>query len=396
MRASERPKADLGSSACSRSAAQTIGHREVGAICGSHRAISGRFIDGRSAVKVDAKSLALAIERRPHATAVSPATVWMSVDRLRLQVGRYCVKLPRARSAPNSASVAPNSASVSAREGAPMNVHAKVEIGHSVCPHDCPSTCALDVELLADGSIGRVHGAEDNSYTAGVICAKVARYAERIHHPDRLMHPLRRKGPKGSGQFERISWDDALDLTAEAMLAAERRYGPEAVWPYYYAGTMGLVMRDGINRLRHAKRYSRHVRHHLHDAGLDRLHRRHRQARRPRSARDGQVRPGGDLGHQPRQHAGQRDDARHARPQGARRQDRRHRHLPQRHHAAGRPGAVPAGPAPTARSPAPSCTCCSATATPTGRIWRSTPTARASWRRIWRRARPSGRAPSPA
>ena len=137
-----------------------------------------------------------------------------------------------------------------------MNVHTKVEIGHSVCPHDCPSTCALDVELLPDGRIGRVHGAEDNSYTAGVICAKVARYAERVHHPDRLMHPLRRKGPKGSGQFERIAWDDALDLTAEAMLAAERRYGPEAVWPYYYAGTMGLVMRDGINRLRHAKRYS--------------------------------------------------------------------------------------------------------------------------------------------
>src|SRR6476469_1579855 len=137
-----------------------------------------------------------------------------------------------------------------------MNVHAKIEIGHSVCPHDCPSTCALDVELLRDGKIGRVHGADDNSYTAGVVCAKVARYAERVHHPDRLMHPLRRKGPKGSGQFERISWDDALDLTAEAMLNAERRYGPEAVWPYYYAGTMGLVMRDGINRLRHAKRYS--------------------------------------------------------------------------------------------------------------------------------------------
>src|SRR2546421_36799 len=137
-----------------------------------------------------------------------------------------------------------------------MNLHAKIEIGHSACPHDCPSTCALDVELLPNGRIGRVRGAEDNSYTAGVICAKVARYAERVHHPDRLMHPLRRKGPKGSGAFERISWDDALDLTAEAMLAAERRYGPEAVWPYYYAGTMGLVMRDGINRLRHAKKYA--------------------------------------------------------------------------------------------------------------------------------------------
>ncbi len=101
-----------------------------------------------------------------------------------------------------------------------------------------------------------MRGAADNSYTAGVICAKVARYAERIHHPDRLLYPLRRKGAKGSKDFERISWDDALDITAEAMLAAERRHGPEAVWPYYFAGTMGLLMRDGINRLRHAKRYS--------------------------------------------------------------------------------------------------------------------------------------------
>jgi len=137
-----------------------------------------------------------------------------------------------------------------------MNVHAKVGIGHSACPHDCPSTCALDVELLPDGKIGRVRGAVDNSYTAGVVCAKVARYAERVHHPGRLLYPLRRKGPKGSEQFQHIAWDDALDLTAEAMLTAARRHGPEAVWPFYYAGTMGLVMRDGINRLRHAKGYS--------------------------------------------------------------------------------------------------------------------------------------------
>lgn len=133
---------------------------------------------------------------------------------------------------------------------------AQIPIGHSACPHDCPSTCALDVELLDGNRIGRVRGAKDNSYTAGVICAKVARYAERIHHPDRLMSPLRRKGEKGSGDFEPISWDDALDITAQKMLQAEERYGPEAVWPYYFAGTMGLLMRDGINRLRHAKRYS--------------------------------------------------------------------------------------------------------------------------------------------
>jgi anaerobic selenocysteine-containing dehydrogenase len=129
-------------------------------------------------------------------------------------------------------------------------------IGYSACPHDCPSTCALDVELIDERTIGRVRGSKDNDYTAGVICAKVARYAEREHHRDRLMHPLRRTGAKGSGEFAPISWDDALDLVAEKFLAAERRYGAESVWPYYYAGTMGLVMRDGIHRLRHVKKYS--------------------------------------------------------------------------------------------------------------------------------------------
>ena len=137
-----------------------------------------------------------------------------------------------------------------------MNFAPKIERRHSACPHDCPSTCALDVEVIDGRSIGRVRGAEDNSYTAGVICAKVARYAERIHHPDRLLHPLKRVGPKGPGQFARVSWDEALDLVADKFLDAERRIGPEAVWPYYYAGTMGLVMRDGINRLRHVKKYS--------------------------------------------------------------------------------------------------------------------------------------------
>jgi anaerobic selenocysteine-containing dehydrogenase len=136
------------------------------------------------------------------------------------------------------------------------NLSALLRIGASACPHDCPSTCALEVEILEDGTIGRVRGAKDNDYTAGVICAKVARYAERVHHPDRLTSPLRRKGSKGSGEFQAISWDDALDITADALLAAERRYGAQAVWPYYYAGTMGLVMRDGINRLRHAKKYA--------------------------------------------------------------------------------------------------------------------------------------------
>jgi anaerobic selenocysteine-containing dehydrogenase len=129
-------------------------------------------------------------------------------------------------------------------------------IGATACPHDCPSTCALEVELIDERTIGRVHGSKDNDYTAGVICAKVARYAEREHHRDRLMHPLRRIGAKGAGEWCQISWDDALDIVAENFLKAEQRHGAESVWPYYYAGTMGLVMRDGINRLRHAKKYS--------------------------------------------------------------------------------------------------------------------------------------------
>lgn len=137
-----------------------------------------------------------------------------------------------------------------------MNQAPRIEHRPSVCPHDCPSTCSLKVEVIDGRTIGRVHGAQTNRYTAGVICAKVARYAERIHHPERLLHPLKRTGPKGAGQFERISWDEALDIVARKFLEAERAFGSQSVWPYYYAGTMGYVMRDGINRLRHVKRYS--------------------------------------------------------------------------------------------------------------------------------------------
>ncbi len=133
----------------------------------------------------------------------------------------------------------------------------RLEVVPSVCPHDCTSTCALEVERLDARTIGRVRGSQRNTYTAGVICEKVGRYAERVHHPDRLLYPLRRVGPKGARQFTRISWDEALDTVAEAFVRAAARHGPEAVWPYFYAGTMGLVQRDGINRLRHAMRYSR-------------------------------------------------------------------------------------------------------------------------------------------
>jgi anaerobic selenocysteine-containing dehydrogenase len=137
-----------------------------------------------------------------------------------------------------------------------MNAPVAIARLPSVCPHDCPSACALDVEVIEGARIGRVRGHKQNSYTDGVICAKVARYAERIHHPERLLHPLKRVGAKGDGRFARISWEEALDEISSRFLAIEAEHGAEAIWPYYYAGTMGLVMRDGINRLRHAKRYS--------------------------------------------------------------------------------------------------------------------------------------------
>lgn len=127
----------------------------------------------------------------------------------------------------------------------------------TVCPHDCPSVCALEVEKTAEGRLGKVRGSRRNAYTAGVICSKVSRYAERYHHKDRLAFPMRRTGPRGSGQFTRIGWEEALDAIAESLARAEQKHGPETVWPYWYAGTMGFVQRDGIQRLTHTRRWSR-------------------------------------------------------------------------------------------------------------------------------------------
>ncbi len=132
----------------------------------------------------------------------------------------------------------------------------------TVCPHDCPSACALDVQVT-DGDegprLGAVRGA-NNPYTAGVICAKVSRYADRVHHPDRIVHPMLRVGAKGCGQWRRIGWDEALDRLAGAFTAAAGRHGAEAVWPYNSGGTMGLVQRDGIHRLTNVMGYSRRKR----------------------------------------------------------------------------------------------------------------------------------------
>ena len=131
------------------------------------------------------------------------------------------------------------------------------EFWKSACPHDCPSACSLEVERLSSTRIGRIRGAAANGYTDGVVCAKVARYAERVHHPDRLKQPLQRVGEKGDGVFRPISWEAALDEVAEALRRATQAHGSEAVWPYHSGGTMGVVQRWGIDRLRHAFGYSR-------------------------------------------------------------------------------------------------------------------------------------------
>ena len=113
------------------------------------------------------------------------------------------------------------------------------------CPHDCPDTCAL-ITTVENGVATKVQGNPYHPQTGGVLCNKVSRYAERTHHPDRLLTPLKRSGPKGSGRFEPVSWDAALtDIAARLKTIAAKN--PEAIVPYSYAGTMGLVQGEAIS-----------------------------------------------------------------------------------------------------------------------------------------------------
>ncbi len=112
------------------------------------------------------------------------------------------------------------------------------------CPHDCPDTCSL-VTTVEDGIATKVQGNPAHPQTDGVLCNKVSRYAERTYHPDRLLSPLKRSGPKGSGQFVPVSWDDALADIATKLTAIAAR-NPEAIVPYSYAGTMGLVQGEAM------------------------------------------------------------------------------------------------------------------------------------------------------
>ena len=112
------------------------------------------------------------------------------------------------------------------------------------CPHDCPDTCAL-LTTVQDGRAVKVQGNPAHAATAGVLCTKVSHYAERTNHPDRLLTPLRRVGPKGSGRFEPVGWDEALDAIAARLQAIAAR-DPQAILPYSYCGTMGLVQGESM------------------------------------------------------------------------------------------------------------------------------------------------------
>jgi len=116
------------------------------------------------------------------------------------------------------------------------------------CPHDCPDTCAMLI-TVEDGRAVEVRGAPDHPPTSGTLCTKVARYLERTYSDQRVLHPMRRVGKKGEGRFERISWDEALDTIAERFGAIARSpEGPEAIVPYSYAGTMGLLQYGSMDR----------------------------------------------------------------------------------------------------------------------------------------------------
>ncbi len=117
----------------------------------------------------------------------------------------------------------------------------------SVCPLNCPDSCGI-LTVVEDGQVVRTTGDPEHPITDGWLCRKGNEYLERLNHPDRLLYPLRRVGPKGSGRFERISWDDALDTIADRWIGIVDRWGPEAILPYGYSGTLGIVNRAAGER----------------------------------------------------------------------------------------------------------------------------------------------------
>jgi anaerobic selenocysteine-containing dehydrogenase len=117
----------------------------------------------------------------------------------------------------------------------------------SVCSHDCPDACSVQVEV-ENGRAVRLRGNPEHPITRGFLCGKVARYLDRVYAPDRLLYPLRRVGAKGEGRFERVGWEDALETITARLKAVVAEFGPEAVLPYSYGGTMGYLNNAGMDR----------------------------------------------------------------------------------------------------------------------------------------------------
>lgn len=117
-------------------------------------------------------------------------------------------------------------------------------IVRAACPHDCPDTCAMLV-TVEKGRVVRIAGDPAHPPTGGVLCTKVARYAERTYHPERLLYPQKRIGRKGQGKFVRISWDEALAVVSEHLREIAAR-DPQRILPYSYAGTMGYVQGESM------------------------------------------------------------------------------------------------------------------------------------------------------
>jgi anaerobic selenocysteine-containing dehydrogenase len=118
------------------------------------------------------------------------------------------------------------------------------------CPLDCQDTCSW-IATVKDGRVTAVRGAGAHPITRGVLCAKVNDYEARLYAPDRLLHPLRRSGPKGSGSFERVSWEVALGTIARRFHEIIARHGPDALAPLYYLGAMGTMQRQALRRIFH-------------------------------------------------------------------------------------------------------------------------------------------------
>jgi anaerobic selenocysteine-containing dehydrogenase len=122
-----------------------------------------------------------------------------------------------------------------------IETHRHLRVVFGACPHDCPDTCALETQVDESGRAVQIRGRADHPVTQGWLCAKVNRYLERVYHPERLLSPLRRVGPKGRGQFVRIGWDEAIHEITDRWRTIVAQYGSQCILPYSFAGTLGLV-----------------------------------------------------------------------------------------------------------------------------------------------------------